>query len=424
MRDDRVLPAADRSIRAANYRGSGRETEYRVHGIDGLVLAIQAPKLNGTSTKSWRVYYSATGQTGERTIRKKALGRYPAISLAQARLAALGVRSQVEMGVDVVAAERAARAEAERHQLTLADLIEDYIAEHAAAAKPIATLGELARVLRRDIAGPLGHIRPQELTDYDVECCIAAIATRSPATAQHALAYLVRVYNHLILRSAALRRRYGNIRHNPAELVSRSGRFRLDGRRDRALDDDEIVSFWRAIDVAPLYPATRDVMKVLLLTGARRNEVRLLSVHELKLAPDARRWELPPERIKSRRLHVLPITDPVFEILSPHIARRTKGFVFRGPNNDVIKEYTCGQVIRRLHERGQLPIAHFTIHDLRRTVETGMARLRIPKELRDKCLGHVDGSVGAQRYDRHDYFDEKREALEKWAAHVMRLVAQ
>ena len=61
------------------------------------------------------------------------------------------------------------------------------------------------------------------------------------------------------------------------------------------------------------------------------------------------------------------------------------------------------------------PIAAFTTHDLRRTVETGMAAAKVPKEYRDRVLNHVDGSVGGMHYNMHDYEDEKRGALAAWA---------
>jgi integrase len=54
-------------------------------------------------------------------------------------------------------------------------------------------------------------------------------------------------------------------------------------------------------------------------------------------------------------------------------------------------------------------------HDLRRTVETRMAELRIPKEIRDRVLNHIPSDVGSKHYNLHDYADEKREALEAWA---------
>jgi integrase len=54
-------------------------------------------------------------------------------------------------------------------------------------------------------------------------------------------------------------------------------------------------------------------------------------------------------------------------------------------------------------------------HDLRRTVETRLAELRIPKEIRDRVLNHAASDVGSKHYNRHDYADEKREALNRWA---------
>jgi len=63
-----------------------------------------------------------------------------------------------------------------------------------------------------------------------------------------------------------------------------------------------------------------------------------------------------------------------------------------------------------------------TPHDLRRTVETRMAELRIPKEIRDRCLNHIPGDVGSKHYNRHDYADEKRDAFNRWATAITSIV--
>jgi integrase len=71
-----------------------------------------------------------------------------------------------------------------------------------------------------------------------------------------------------------------------------------------------------------------------------------------------------------------------------------------------------------------LPLPHWTLHDLRRTADSGMARLRVQPHVIEACLNHRSGVIRgvASVYNRHSYADEKREALALWAAHVTRCV--
>src|SRR5690242_6439247 len=95
----RLLPAKDRSIASAKFEGRGREIEYRICGIPGLVLVAQRPRRDGRTSRIWRVYY-ASANGGHRTIRKIRLGPYPTVGLAEARRKAAEVMEAVERGAD------------------------------------------------------------------------------------------------------------------------------------------------------------------------------------------------------------------------------------------------------------------------------------------------------------------------------------
>src|SRR5215831_10914974 len=123
----RVLPAKDKSIAAARFQGNGREFEYRVDGIPGLVLAVQPPRRDGRSSRIWRVYYSHA-KDGSGTMRKVRLGPYPTVGLAKARRMAAEVMENVDLGGDPVGDQRAIRARNKRDVLTFFDLVADYLA--------------------------------------------------------------------------------------------------------------------------------------------------------------------------------------------------------------------------------------------------------------------------------------------------------
>jgi integrase len=128
-----------------------------------------------------------------------------------------------------------------------------------------------------------------------------------------------------------------------------------------------------------------------------------------------RNWTLSAERSKNKRPNLIPLVGEAFEILE----RRKKNggaHVFGGARSAHLSANRLSIVLRRACKRLQrLKIAYFTPHDLRRTVETGMAAARVPKEYRDRVLNHLDGSVGGVHYNLYDYELEKKSALEAWA---------
>ena len=151
------------------------------------MFVVQQPDKHGVSTKIWRAYYSRV--EGERQIKRKLrLGKYPAVNLAQARKFAAEVAEAVEMGRDPVAEGRTQRAQRERNGLTLADLIAEYIEDQRRS--DVTTVREIERALKRDIVPTLGHLRPADITDLQIEDVIDAVAERGNAMARHLLVYL------------------------------------------------------------------------------------------------------------------------------------------------------------------------------------------------------------------------------------------
>jgi len=147
-------------------------------------------------------------------------------------------------------------------------------------------------------------------------------------------------------------------------------------------------------------------------------------------------WIIPRSRTKSGRDHLIPLVplaaDIVLELLAelkaddeyllPTRSRRRAGPI-RGNRLTQAMDYfgrrLAGHSVAARTWRAEPP----TPHDLRRTLETRLAGLRIPKEIRDRVLNHVSGDVGSKHYNLHDYADEKREALNRWADVVEAIVA-
>lgn len=426
----RVLPAKAKSIAAAAFDGTGREVEYRIDGIPGLVLAVMAPSSSGASARVWRAYYSATVE-GQRKGRKVRLGSYPTIGLAEARRKAAEITETVERGADPVGEQAAVEATTTRASLTFSDLVDDYLSEQRAAA--VKTVAEVERALKRDALPVLGNKRPSEISDIEIETVVDGVRDRgSEAMARHLLTYLRGVFN-LALDTAALRKKYG-LTTNPADRVGRGrrgrrGRYGIAKAKDRYLDDLEIAEFWRVLGDTQVTPLIRIALRLLLLTAQRRGEVLGVERHELLLDCSAPRWELPESKTKNGRAHTVPLTPDAVELFRQAAAlslgRASAGFLFSvdGTEAVVIRGRSLNQAVRRLLEAKRLTINRFTPHDLRRTAATGMRRIKVAQETVGTILNHKGkGGVTAEHYDRHDGFDEKRDALERWAAHIASVV--
>jgi integrase len=214
--------------------------------------------------------------------------------------------------------------------------------------------------------------------------------------------------------------------------------------RDRVLTNVELAYVWHA--AAGLGYPFGPFVRLLILTGQRRTEVAGLNWTEVNRAE--RVWTLPSARSKNSKPHRVPLSDAVITVLdelaqtqsggtkdcSPTWPR--KGLVFTTRNSGHITGYTKAK--RRLDERvsqltlddqphdegGSTFAEPWRFHDLRRTMATGMQRLKVRLEVTEACLNHTSGSragiVGV--YQTHDYGQEKREALDLWAAEVCRMV--
>jgi integrase len=200
---------------------------------------------------------------------------------------------------------------------------------------------------------------------------------------------------------------------NPCASVHRPDAAKA---RDRVLSESEIVAFWGAAD-AQNEPFAQ-ALKLLLLTGARENEVA--GMRRGELSEDLTMWEIPGSRTKNKRPHRVPLSPMARDILAT-IKPISGGLVFTTTGRTPISGWS--KLKARLDDAMQ--IAGWRLHDLRRTVSTGMNDLGIQPHVVEATLNHVSGVRAgvAGVYNRAAYSDEKRVALERWATHIEGLVS-
>ena len=183
--------------------------------------------------------------------------------------------------------------------------------------------------------------------------------------------------------------------------------------RDRVLTDQELRAVWQAADkIGGTFGA---LVRLLILTGQRRDEVAGMRWSEIDL--EGRRWTLGPSEFEDNRPHEIPLSKPAIAILTalPRIGNR---FVLTSTGDAPSSGYSKGK--RRFDSLLPPDMPDWRLHDLRRTVASGLARLGINLPVIEKVLNHASGSfagiVGV--YQKHEFSEEKRRALDAWGAFV------
>lgn len=212
--------------------------------------------------------------------------------------------------------------------------------------------------------------------------------------------------------------------------------------RDRVLRDHEIALVWKSCDrIAEPFGAC---VRLMLLTATRRNEVsgmrRSEVAHEISpvtLLPDGKVWRIPEVRVKNHRPHLVPLSPLAQEILAD--VDTTVDLVFTTNGTTQIsgwsktKKKLDEEMLKLAREQAlaagrspdEVQITPWTLHDLKRTAGTGLASIGVPPHIVEAVLNHVSGfrSGVAGTYNLYAYFPEKKDALERWAAHIAGLIS-
>ncbi|MGO8739255.1 tyrosine-type recombinase/integrase [Rhodoblastus sp.] len=389
--------------------------------IAGLYLVLQP-----SGAKSWALRYRVAGAPKKFTI-----GPYPAISLAAARKKAQKALGEVVDGTDPSATKKAAR-EAARAANSTADrveaIVDSFVTRHLAKNVKPSWAKEAERLLRVEIIPIFGKRRLGDITPRDVDKLLSEIAERAPITANRALAVFRKMSNW------AASPRVGLIHSSPCAGVEAPTAERS---RERVLTDDEIRLAWTAFGAIG-WPFGL-LAKLLLLTGARRDEVASMRWSEVDLV--AKTWSLPGARTKNKRPHEIPLSDAAVAIVKslPRVAGDT-GFVFSTTGRTAVSGFSRAKSAidaamlelakAQAEAAGRSPddvqsLPGWTLHDLRRTVATNLQKLGVKLEVTEAVLNHVSGSrsgiVGV--YQRHQWTDEKRAALDAWARKLQSIVS-
>ena len=370
----------ERLVRKDNGRGGERGLEIRV---------------TDKGVKTWSVRYYRPSD-GER-VRIK-LGTFPAMSLEDARKECRAVRVSLDRNEDPsIAREKRKGAD------TFRTLAEEYLAKYA---KNKRSRAETRRILEREWFPAIGAMKAGEVERLTITKVLEDIALvrEAPVASNRALAAIRGVYNWAV--------ETGRLERTPVVKVKRKGE---EEPRTRFLNLHEIRTLWTALASLPISDEVKDIVRLCLITGQRVGEVAGLRRSELNL--DTSTWLLPKDRTKNGLPHLVPLTDAALAIITPRMKGRGQLlFPGRASGAAPVLSSAPNKALQRHMDRIGIP--PFTVHDLRRTVNTHMARLGIDAQARSRILNHVSGrkaSVTEAVYNSHSYDLEKRAALETWA---------
>jgi integrase len=362
-------------------------------------------RVTAGGAKSFIINYRIKGDEYRYTI-----GSYPDWSALRAVREARGLRQRIDRGENPLE-DRKRLPTAKSVNGLLDEFVERYVEKEA----KLRTASAIKRAFDQVVKPSIGKIGIFELRRSDVAQMLDKVADeRGLVMADKTLAWLRKAFNWYAGKDDKFNSPIvkGMARTKPRERA-----------RTRVLSDDEIRVIWPLLAGAGVFGA---LLKTLLLTAQRRDEVATMIWKEID---EEGIWTIPAERYKTKRPNHVPLSNAALEVIEGQPRAEGCDYVFpsrtRTPFSGFAKSKAAfDKAVREAlqkQERAVETLSNWTLHDLRRTAKTLMARAGVRPDISERVLGHVIAGVEGT-YDRHSYADEKRDALEKLAAMIQRIL--
>jgi integrase len=336
--------------------------------------------------------------------RRVTLGRYPKLSAKRARELVDSLAAKVALGEDPAAEKYERRVHVETFE-TIQTL---FLAAQAKRLKP-RSYSEVERHLTTQ-AKRLHNLPVAKIERRDVAELLTTIAAESgPVAANRVRSSISAMFNWAT--------KAGMVESNPAAFTNKE----TERPRARVLSADELRETWNALPKGDF----GTIVRLLILTGQRRNEIGDLHWQEI----DFKRGSItfPPERVKNNRQHVVPMSESVRALIKAISRIEGRDLIFGYGNGGFSGWSRCKERLdAAINSERSAPMQNWTLHDLRRTVATGMADIGIPPHIIEAALNHASGhKTGvAGVYNRSTYDKEVRQALTLWSERVLKIVGK
>jgi len=368
-------------------------------GCTGLYLLVQPV----TGAKSWAVRYRYQGRS-----RKLTLGNGHFLTLAEAREQATRALGELHNGRDPAETMFTARAHAKQVELerkadTIDNLAAQFLDKHAAKLRP-ASARQLTYIFHKIVlprwSGRLIH----DIKRRDVIALVEEVSERTPIMANRALAGISKFFNWCLERDVVVASPVAGVKAPNRENV-----------RERVLSDDELRQIWQACD--KIGGTGARCVQMLILTGQRRCEVGGMKRTEI----EGDTWKLPATRMKARDSHTVPLSAQAMAIIDAQPVMHGTDLIFTNGRAPFMHWH---RIKKEIDAHMSPKTERWTLHDLRRSVASGMAGLGIALPVIEKLLAHRSGTFRGivAVYQKHSFIPEMRHALEQWAQHIDEVV--
>lgn len=394
--------------------------EVRDSKIEGLELRVTRQ-----GTKTWLLRYRRRSDGRKRVL---TLGRYPEVTLHEARQRGVEARAEVGRGGDpaeVLSAQKSA--------MTFFELAQKRLAEDFDIGE--GTRRNYRQSLEADVYPAFGDAIARQVTPDMIARVLDVIERRgSLVHADRTRAAIGSTFKW------AIKRRHGGIHSDPTAGL---GKRAPKAARTRLLTDTELAKFWHAIhrEDAPLSKRMRLIFQLAVLTGQRRTEIAGAMVSEVHVEGEQPLWVIPGDskrngvlvrgRTKNRREQIVPLSQAACERFrqaielcasSPHVfPADTAHIKLKGtPRTPHIHGESVSKAVRRL--RASLGLQDITLHDLRRNISTWLGESGARPDVIDAILNHQPRDVTRRHYNLASMQTQVREALDAWAQHLADLL--
>lgn len=399
-------------IMSAGAGENGETREYKIAGVAGLTLTVTKA---GTGTYYCR-YQVMEG--GKKRFRRQKIGRRDRVKLKDAKAKAQLLIGQVEKGEDPVAAKQALKG-----ALTLRQLFE----ERATTDKETSarTLNDYRQVLTKHVFPRLGDHAAASITEDQFAKVLRAIEKDAPHSAHKAQSALGSTYKWARQKGLA------GVKSNP---VKELGFIVASKPRERVLTDDELAKLWSAFD-APEFSGgvpVKRILKLAVLLGQRNTEITGARKTELRdLEGENPLWRIPPDRMKRRREHFVPLSKQAAAIFRAALKDAGEGeYVFPGSTHgrqqNRSKHIARGTVSNNMSDAIKLAgLTDVRVHDQRKQLTTWLAENQYAgSAVLDAILHHAPQGVTDKFYNFAKLEKPVRVALQQWADHVWTITGQ
>lgn len=365
-------------------------------------------RVSNEGTGFWLVRYTTNGRRREITLDK-----YPQLSLVDAAAKTAILKAEIKNGVDPQAEKKRPASVKIR---TIDELAADWLLD---CEKRLKYPNIPRRVYEKDLAPVFGELSLDRVTPLDVRAAIEKIVESGrPTIANDSLMYCKQLFRHGI--------RLNLMTTNPAEAFNVKHAGGVEKSRDRYLTVDELTKVFSTLRKYSDQFTRENYLAVALLVvlGVRKGE--LIAAEWCEFDIDKAIWNVPEERSKTGVAISVPLPPVAIEWLQElHVRACGSEYVFpkrrASIRNGHISPDTLNAAIQKLFKGGNMPVEHFTVHDLRRTCRSLMSEAGIVGHVAERCLNHkLKGVEGI--YDRYDYLDERRDALQKIADQLVPII--